>query len=207
MGNAPEKSTEKIHPKRQYLLLIAQPPWMKDKSTSQDVIIRKATPEDASLLATVGARTFYDAFAAQNNPDDMASYLETAFNAEKMQLELAEASAHFFIAEHAGEAIGYAKIRAIKTPDCIADAHPLELERIYVDQHVVGKGVGAALMKAAIEAGKTQGYQTIWLGVWKENGPAISFYKKWGYAIVGEHEFVVGDDVQHDYIMARPLSA
>lgn len=161
---------------------------------------------DAALLATVGARTFHDAFAAQNNPEDMADYLKTAFTADKMRTELQEPSALFFIAELEGEVVGYAKIRAVKQPDCVPDAQPLELERIYVDQHVVGKGVGAALMQAAINAGTKNGYQTIWLGVWKKNKAAISFYEKWAYKVVGEHEFVVGNDVQHDYIMARNLN-
>lgn len=171
-----------------------------------NVIIRKATPEDAALLATVGARTFRDAFATQNDPADMTNYLQTAFTAEKMLQELEEPSALFFLAELEEEAVGYTKVRAVKQPDCIPDTYPLELERIYVDQHVVGKGVGAALMQAAISAGQQQDYNTIWLGVWKENQAAISFYQKWGYEIVGEHEFVIGTDVQHDYIMARALA-
>lgn len=169
------------------------------------VTIREATHEDAALLAVLGARTFHDAFATQNNPDDLAAYMATAFTTDKMRTELQEPSACFFLAELAQQPVGYTKLRAVKSPECIPDARPLEVERIYVDQHIIGKGVGAALMQAAIDAGKKQGYKTIWLGVWKENQTAISFYQKWGYDIVGEHEFIVGKDVQHDYIMARAL--
>ncbi len=173
---------------------------------NHNVTIREATSEDAALLAVLGARTFHDAFATQNNPDDFAAYMATAFTADKMRAELQEPSARFFVAELAQQPVGYTKLRATKNPDCVPDAQPLEVERIYVDQHIIGKGVGAALMQAAIDAGKQQGYETIWLGVWKENQAAISFYQKWGYDIVGEHEFIVGTDVQHDYIMARPLT-
>lgn len=172
----------------------------------KEIHVRKATQKDAALLATVGARTFHDAFAAQNNPEDLADYLRTAFTTDKMLTELQEPTSLFFIAEFDGQAVGYTKVRAVKQPDCVPDAQPLELERIYVDQHVVGKGIGAALMQAAIDAGTQNGYQTIWLGVWKKNKSAIAFYQKWAYEIVGEHEFVVGSDVQHDYIMARNLN-
>jgi hypothetical protein len=43
------------------------------------VTLRRATAEDATLLAELGARTFRDAFAADNTPDDMAAYLAQAF--------------------------------------------------------------------------------------------------------------------------------
>jgi ribosomal protein S18 acetylase RimI-like enzyme len=31
------------------------------------------------------------------------------------------------------------------------------------------------------------GYESLWLGVWDMNKPAISFYKKFGFSEVGSH--------------------
>ncbi len=172
---------------------------------STDLNIQQAGLEDASMLAELGAKTFKDAFGAQNNPTDLEKYLSEAFTPEKMNEELADSESSFFVAYLDGEPAGYIKLRTSKQPDCIEDPTPIELERIYVHQHCIGKGVGAALMQEAMRQGKAAGFNTLWLGVWKENQQAITFYKKWEFEVVGEHEFVVGTDVQHDHIMARSL--
>ncbi len=46
---------------------------------------------------------------------------------------------------------------------------------------------------------------TLWLGVWKENSKAISFYKKWGFEIFDECDFVLGNDLQKDWLMKKGL--
>ncbi len=167
--------------------------------------VRKASIEDADLLAELGAKTFTDAFGDQNNPKDLQAYLAQTFTGNKIEEEFREPGSQFFIAYDGLEPVGYAKLRTIKIPSCVQDPSPIELERIYADQAYVGKGVGAALMRHTLEEGRAAGFKTIWLGVWKKNSKAISFYKKWGYLVVGEHEFVVGKDVQYDFIMARVL--
>jgi len=41
----------------------------------------------------------------------------------------------------------------------------------------------------------------LWLSAFSENGRAIAFYTRWGFRIAGEHDFVVGNDRQRDYVM------
>ena len=45
----------------------------------------------------------------------------------------------------------------------------------------------------------------MWLGVWEENHRANAFYRKHGYAEVGEHVFMLGADAQRDLILAKIL--
>ena len=171
-----------------------------------EIQIREAASEDALMLAELGARTFNDAFGADNDPVDLNNYLAKAFSESKMFEELQEPTSRFFIAFDASAPVGYTKLRAVKSPECIPDSNPLELERIYVDQQCIGKGVGAALMKRSMEEGHNAGFKTIWLGVWKKNDQAVRFYKKWGFTIVGEKKFVIGTDVQYDYVMMCDLT-
>ncbi len=168
--------------------------------------LHKAEFEEAATLAQLAARTFRDAFGAQNNPLDLEQYISVAFSLEKMEEELSDPASTFYIAHDDDKPAGYIKLRTSKKPDCIDDAFPIELERIYVDQPYLGKGVGSALMKRALEEGQKAGFKTIWLGVWKKNEKAVAFYLKWGYQIIGEHEFIVGNDVQYDHIMIRSLN-
>jgi diamine N-acetyltransferase len=60
-------------------------------------------------------------------------------------------------------------------------------------------------MDATLDAARTHGARTLWLGVWERNARAIAFYAKCGFARVGEHSFVLGDDIQRDWLLVRAL--
>ena len=60
-------------------------------------------------------------------------------------------------------------------------------------------------MEAALDAARTRGAQTIWLGVWERNARAVAFYRKSGFTRIGEHDFLLGNDVQTDWLFARSV--
>ena len=166
--------------------------------------LRTATVADAALLADLGARTFRGAFAADNDPDDLALYLAEAFTPERLAAEIADPSSTFFVAhDAAGAPVGYARLVADRPHEAVSGARVAELARIYADQSVLGLGVGAALMRACLDA--AAGHDAIWLGVFERNPRAIRFYERWGFRTVGETTFTVGTDVQRDVVMARRL--
>ena len=45
------------------------------------------------------------------------------------------------------------------------------------------------------------GNATIWLATWQKNERAIHFYEKWGFNIVGNAIYMIGNDVTDDFIM------
>jgi ribosomal protein S18 acetylase RimI-like enzyme len=167
--------------------------------------IRIATISDATLLAELGARTFADSFAADNTPDDMAAYLVKSFSPGKQAAELAEPGTVFLIAEDGGQPLGYTRLRGGNEPKCINGLHPVEIVRLYSIKEMIGRGVGAALMQACIDEARRRGCDVIWLDVWEKNPRAIAFYRKWGFEKVGEQGFQLGDDMQTDWLMARPV--
>ncbi len=176
-------------------------------SPQAEITIRRAAAADADMLSTLGATTFQSAFAADNDPDDMAAYLASAFSPAQQAAELADTRATFFIAEIEGEAVGYAKLLAGEAPACVTGAQPIEVERIYARQEWLGHGVGEILMRACAEEAQRGGYQTLWLGVWGRNDRARAFYRKHGFHDVGEKIFQLGSDAQTDAVMERALSA
>jgi diamine N-acetyltransferase len=170
-----------------------------------DINIRRATSEDTSLLADLGARAFAATFAKDNTPEDMADYLQTNFNHEKIATELADANSTFFIAEVEQKACGYAKLKKGELPVSISNPNTIELERLYTLPEYFGKGVGDALMKACFADARQTGFEAIWLGVWEHNLRARAFYRKIGFCETGDKIFQLGSDVQTDKVMERPL--
>ena len=170
--------------------------------------IRTAHTGDIDTLAALAARTFQDAFARDNAPDDIQSYIRESFSTERLRSELTNPRNLFLLAylAEAGPPHGYAKLRTGTTDASVKGPGPIELHRIYVDRSAVGRGVGAALMQASFDTARRGGHKTLWLGVWERNERAISFYKRWGFEVVGDHVFRLGSDDQTDLIMERPVN-
>ena len=171
-----------------------------------DLILRKATIDDAELLTELGSRTFAETFEVDNTPENMAAYLTSAFNFAQLSAELSEPNTLFKIAEADGVAVGYSMLRAETPPNEITGERTIELVRLYVSNESLGTGVGAALMKDCIDASRNRGFDTLWLGVWENNFRAQAFYRKWGFVEVGTHIFQLGDDAQRDLLLQRDIS-
>ena len=173
---------------------------------SELIKIRPADPGDNFLLAELGRRTFYDAFARDNTPEDMVAYLEASFSPQKQAQELADPMSHFLVADVDGAAVGYARLRLGEPPAVITGRKPVEIVRLYAAKEWIGGGVGATLMSACLSLAAEKGCDTIWLDVWEQNPRAIAFYRKWGFAVVGTQAFQLGSDLQHDLLMQRSIS-
>ena len=168
--------------------------------------IRYATLDDAKMLSELGAKTFYDTFAKDNTPEDMALHLKKSFSTEIQSSELSAPDTIYLIAELDQEPIGFAQLVLDSTDPSLKGTKLLEIRRIYAVQEYLGSGVGKELMSACIREAKQRGCDSIWLGVWEKNPRAIAFYKKWGFEEVGTHVFTVGNDPQRDFIMELALS-
>jgi GNAT superfamily N-acetyltransferase len=169
------------------------------------VHIRKADAGDHDLLARLGAQTFREAFAPDNTPQDMAAYLARSFGPERQAAELADPGTTFLIAEAEAETVGYARLKLGPAPACIVAERPAEIVRLYAVAGWIGRGVGAALMRACLERAARLMCDVVWLDVWERNPRAIAFYRRWGFADVGTQDFVLGSDVQHDLLMQKRL--
>lgn len=176
-------------------------------SNNSSFSFRRATSDDASLLAQLGATLFEQTFGAANRPEDMAAYLAKSFTVER-ELELfRNPSCAVWIAENAtGSSVGYAVLVAGTQGDGVAGERPAEIQRIYADRSMHGTGLGGALMDACIAQARAWQCDVIWLGVWEENPRAIAFYEKRGFRRVGRQLFVLGEDLQHDLVMALTLA-
>lgn len=172
--------------------------------------IRLATPDDAPALTVAGRDFFRDTFGSANRPEDMEAYLASAFSESRQRAELAEPGARVLLAiGRGGEIVGYAHLRLGASPPASSAApsgRPAEIARLYADRRWHGRGLGAALMDAAVATARQWGAALLWLGVWEENPRAIAFYAKHGFVDVGGQEFLLGSDRQRDRIMARRLT-
>lgn len=175
------------------------------------IMVRPAIVADATALSRLAATTFHDTFAADNRPEDMAAYLAATFAPSIQAAEIGDPAAVVLLAEHVDDQggppalIGYAHLASHEVPAAVTGPAPIELKRLYVARDWHGRGVAQALMAASLDAARARGRATLWLGVWERNARAVAFYAKLGFARVGEHAFVLGTDVQTDWLLVRPV--
>jgi len=167
--------------------------------------IRPATPEDAAILADLGARTFRETFEAVSSPGDLAAFLTEAYSEALQRAELADPARPARILEVDGVPCGFLQLRLGHREPGVTGERPVELQRIYLLRSAQGGGRGAALMAEAVEMARAWGADSLWLGVWEHNHKALAFYARSGFREVGEHFFRIGNQVDRDLILALDL--
>ena len=170
-----------------------------------NVVIRSAIKEDAWLIADISRQTFYETFAAHNSVADMDIFLSEQFTRGKLMMEVGTPGLYFFLAYVDDVVAGYLKLREGNHPKGITNKNALEIARIYVLKDFAGKGVGKALMNKSIEMAAELKKDALWLGVWEKNKKAIEFYNNWGFKRFSEQDFLLGKDLQIDWLMEKPI--
>lgn len=168
--------------------------------------LRPATKDDAALIADVSRQTFYDSFAADNTEADMKKFLDEQFTKGRLMLEVGAPENRFVLAYVDDAVAGYLKLREGKEPAALKGFAALEIARLYALKEFIGQGVGAALMKEAVRTATEKGKEVLWLGVWEHNRRAVDFYHRWGFEKFGEWDFLLGDDLQRDWLMKKSLA-
>ena len=170
-----------------------------------DLTVRYATNNDATLIADISRQTFYETFAAENRKEDMDKFLREQFTKGKLIMEVGNMENIFLLVYSGDDVAGYAKLREAKQPEKLKNVKTMEIARIYAMPNMIGKGVGNLLMKTSISIAKEKGKEVIWLGVWEKNIRAIDFYKKWGFEKFDVSDFLLGDDLQCDWLMKKKI--
>lgn len=171
------------------------------------VVIRRAKPGDAKRLAGLAERAFRDAFTAANEQADIDFHCANHFGTEIQGREIVDPNCATILAEVDGDLVAFAQVLLRSTKPCVSAERPSELLRFYVSSEWLGRGIAHDVMPAVLATAADEGADVIWLGVWEENLRAIAFYRKYGFEVVGDHEFHLGEDIQRDLVMAVDIEA
>ena len=172
----------------------------------QNIQISRANESDARELAEFAARTFEEAFASQNNPDDLQAHLASNYGVKQQSAELRDPQVVSILARREGKLLAYAQVRRKSHPPCVTQPKPVELHRFYVDQEAHGSGLAGLMMEEVRNAASEMRGQSLWLGVWERNPRAIRFYEKCGFSDVGSHVYQVGSEPQKDRVLITDIA-
>jgi len=169
------------------------------------MLIRPVAESEIPLLRDMSIKTFIDAFGDQNTVADMDMYIAESRNLTQVQKEFNNPNTTLLFTESEGEITGFMKINQSDAQTERFDRSSIELERIYLLEGHQGKGYGAKMIHYFEMMGREAAVEMIWLGVWKENPRAVSFYQSHGFEIFGEHDYLLGTDLQRDFLLRKML--
>lgn len=169
------------------------------------IVIRIATKQDAEVIADISQQTFIDSFKDQNKKENIDKFINEQFTKPRLMEEVGAPNNIFLLAYKGSKLAGYVRLRENNNPPQLQGLETIEVARLYAITEMIGKGVGKALMEESIAIAKAKGKQVIWLGVWEENERAFSFYTRFGFKKFAEHDFILGDEVQKDWLLKKEL--
>ena len=168
-----------------------------------EIVYRDATIADAGGVAAFAASNFVHTFGHLYPPEDLASFLAAKYSESIQAREIANPLFRYHLALKDGAIAGYCMMGPLDID--VDDPAALELHRLYVSPEMKGQGVAQALMEDCLAWARRLGATALYLSVWENNARAQAFYKRYGFAHVGEHKFMVGRVADRDFIWRLAL--
>ena len=175
---------------------------MLEKDENIDMKIRIAKLKDVAELSILGKKTFDQSFGhLYKDRMNVINYLNSTFSIEKIKSSISDSQHIYWIVFYKEIAVGYAKIQLNAPSKFIESTQVCKLQRLYILQEYLSKGIGGQLLKLICDKVKVNKGQYIWLSVLKSNKKAIHFYERYKYQIIGEHSSVVGKENFNFWVM------
>jgi ribosomal protein S18 acetylase RimI-like enzyme len=166
----------------------------------------EANASHVEYLSDFGSKSFIYAYQCTLPLEELKKYIQDAFSESTILEEINGSLATYFICQDSNsKPCGYAKLIQSAAPDSV-QSDSMELQRLYVDSDYRGHGVGKRLETQVETYSRNHDIHSLWLRVWDGNVVAQDIYKKWGFEIVGEEQYQVGEDQRTVLIMNKPIS-
>jgi ribosomal protein S18 acetylase RimI-like enzyme len=140
------------------------------------MIIRAAQRSDASRIAEIHSRSFYQTFRTEKNDESVRSYLQGL--KEDAILAMIDEGIEFYLADDDDKTLAFIQLSDESWHE---DRLSIKIERLYVDPDHLKQNCGSALMHFALEKAGQDGCHDIWLLVLRSNTRAVRFYEHLGF--------------------------
>ena len=147
-----------------------------------DVRVRRATPDDAEAIERIRVETWRATYRGLL-PDGLIDGLRENADQRRERLRAQQADHFFFVAEDAGNVVGF----AVGGPERSSDpAYRGEVYAIYVLPAHQGKGIGRELIRESARELASRGLDSLLIWVLRENTIGRGFYERLGGHAVHE---------------------
>jgi GNAT superfamily N-acetyltransferase len=172
-----------------------------------DITITRANISHAALIATIGKKSFREAFGHLfHNREELFEYLEREYDPVRLAKSLRKGSNIFFLAFKNGQAIGFAKVKLDSLNEHIESVAQMELQKIYVLPGHRGSGAGTALLDEVKQLAHDINPDYVWLDTCAGSEKAIQFCERNGFEKIGKYFFTIGTQTFEYHVMGLPVA-
>jgi ribosomal protein S18 acetylase RimI-like enzyme len=168
-----------------------------------DILLRRATADDAPALAALAQEAFTTAFAHLYRPEDLNHFLTTERSTENYREKLTDPDQRTELAFVDGRLAAYCivawGVEYDERPEP-RPAKPMYLNQLYCAGGMTGLGLGATLMDWALAQARDGGADAIQLSVYSENFGAQRFYARYGFEKVADIGYWVGEQRDDEFL-------
>ena len=157
-----------------------------------------ATLTDIPLIQDLAERTWWPTYGPIQPKEKVEYLLKAFYSREALANAMSNGLQEFILLYDEGMPKGFASYGGHPR-----DAGVFKLHKLYVLPATHGKGYGRALVEEVKERAKKRNVESncfLELNVYRGN-PALKFYEKLGFVIVGEVNEPVGEFFFEDYVM------
>jgi ribosomal protein S18 acetylase RimI-like enzyme len=148
-----------------------------------DVVIRRARPEDATPIARLHVKTWRETYR-HLAPESAIRVLDLSYRHAVWVKLLEQATRSVLVGEVAGNIVAIGSSGPAMAPEL--EPHG-EINYLYVDAAMAGRGIGRRTMAALAADLQARGFASAALGVVAANARAVAFYEKLGGAQSGRY--------------------
>ena len=139
-------------------------------------MIRDIQTNDIPALSALACKTYTEAFGHSLTANELAVELEQ--NRSEASFATAMDADTILVAVMESQLVGYIQFGDVRmdVDGQRSGEKDQAVHALYVDSAFQGQGIGRALMDAAFEHQHLRQAENVYIDVWAENEPAISFY-------------------------------
>jgi diamine N-acetyltransferase len=190
---------------------------MKDSN----IVIFQPSGIDIAKLSALGRKLFVQTFDGLYSQEDLEFFLNNTFSSAGLLRDL-ESGCDYWAAKDLALPdspwIGYCKAGPVKVPIASepelheadlklhngrSSSRSLELRQLYIDHPYQRRGLGAKFMEKFLQLCQQRDIEIAYVSCWSENLKALKFYQRFGFEIIGQYEFPVGNHRDIEFILRR----
>lgn len=170
-----------------------------------DLLLREASPEDAQCLSVLAIQTWLHTYATEGIRPVIARYVQEYLTPDALLSQISRRDAVTLVAEIDRHLVGYAVLElGRRCPVFEAGAH---LDKLFVQEHFLGQGIGFQLLRCAMEKARLRGDASgLWLTVNSLNQRARDFYSRQGFRDLGHTQFDLYGEKHDNRILHTPFA-
>lgn len=166
--------------------------------------IRRAGPHDASAIAAIAIEVWLGTYLRHGVGEAFADYVLAEYSADAVHRRLRSPSHLLWASQNRDGIDGFLQL-TLGSPGPVEGCSLYEISTLYVQPHHQGTGKGSGLLRAALLHVAEVGGEGAWLAVNAANGRALAFYRRLGFADVGEASFTLEGQAYENRVLAVGL--